>query len=162
MRKPPLKKRQFHRRLHISISPGPLRHTVFTPSALRTSVSVKDSMNQVCTWIVTKSGCGYRCGHVPVASWVKGQIVPRVPVPNFQLGLDFDHDIPELRRLEMGEVKQLWVVFFNCAVRRGLVRLKMAAAVTEELVKDREFGVLYLELSVICAVTKIWFPWIYQ
>ena len=43
----------------------------------------------------------------PVASWVKGQIVPRVPVPNFQLGLDFDHDIPELRRLEMGEVKQL-------------------------------------------------------
>ena len=45
--------------------------------------------------------------------------------------------------------------FFCFAVRRGPVRLKMAAAVTEELVKDREFGVLYLELSVICAVTKI-------
>ena len=35
--------------------------------------------------------------------------------------------------------------FFCFAVRRGPVRLKMAAAVTEELVKDREFGVLYLE-----------------
>ena len=39
--------------------------------------------------------------------------------------------------------------FFSSAVRRRLVRWKMAAAVTEELVKDREFGVLYLEVSIL-------------
>lgn len=69
---------------------------------------------------------------------------PRVPIPNFQLGLDFDHDIPELRWLKVGEVESFGK-FFSSAVRRKLVRWKMAAAVTEELVKDREFGVLYLE-----------------
>ena len=43
--------------------------------------------------------------------------------------------------------------FGQFPVRRGLVRWKMAAAVTEELVKDREFGVLYLEffkLDTMC------------
>ena len=41
----------------------------------------------------------------------KVKLCPRVPIPSFQLGLDFDHDIPELRWLKVGEVEQLWKVF---------------------------------------------------
>lgn len=96
------------------------RLCVTQSSALRTSVSVKDSMNQVCTtWIVSKVGVAIGVAMMRMQSgWVKGQIDPRVPIPSFQLGLDFDHDIPELRWLKVGEVKQLWKVYSALQCRR--------------------------------------------
>ena len=120
-------------------------HTVFTQSAPSNTVTFArlSQCQQKDEYVNSEN----RCGHTALVAGSKVKIAPTCPNPKLSAWIRFR---PRHSRVAMAESGWSWATlgsFFSSAVWRRLVKWKMAAAVTEELVKDREFGVLYLEVS---------------